>query len=112
MGSGAACRCMGCAERWMQKPEFTAFLCLLRKAIGPTMEQDDNKEIMDGLWKGEMRCIGPRAKGAALWIIHLGIIRLFALKRNMDRGRACRSAPHQEGHAANVALRKVHRGRQ
>ena len=29
----------------------------------------DNKGIMDGLWRGDMKCIGPRAKDADLWII-------------------------------------------
>ena len=29
----------------------------------------DNKGLVDGLWRGEMRCIGPRAKDADLWIL-------------------------------------------
>ena len=48
--------------------ELTAFLYLLRKAVGPTMVHVDNKGIIDG-WRGEMRCIGPRAKDADLWIL-------------------------------------------
>ena len=29
----------------------------------------DNKGIMDGLWRGETRCIGPRAKDADLRVL-------------------------------------------
>ena len=28
----------------------------------------DNEGIIDGLWRGEMKCIGPKAKDADLWI--------------------------------------------
>ena len=28
----------------------------------------DNKGTIDGLWKGEVNCIGPKAKDADLWI--------------------------------------------
>ena len=30
-----------------------------------------NKGFIDVLWKGEMRCSGPRAKDADLWILIL-----------------------------------------
>ena len=41
--------------------ELTAYWCLLTKnAIGPTMVSVYNK---DGLWRGEVKCIGPKAKG-------------------------------------------------
>ena len=33
-----------------------------------TTDHVDNKGIIDGLWRGEMKCIGPRAKNADLWI--------------------------------------------
>ena len=39
---------------------LTAFLCFLKKAL--SYHGHDNEEIMDGLWRGEMRCIGPKAK--------------------------------------------------
>ena len=52
----------------IKRTELTACLCLFGKAIGPTMVHVDNKGIIDGLWKGEMRCIGPRANDADLWI--------------------------------------------
>ena len=38
-------------QRTIQQAEFTAFLCLLRKAIGPTMVHVDIKGIIDGLWR-------------------------------------------------------------
>ena len=47
---------------------MTAFLCLLRKAIGLTMVHVDDRGILGGLWRGEIRCIGPRANDADLWI--------------------------------------------
>ena len=54
-------------QRTIRRGELTAFLCLLRKAVGPTLLYVDNKGIVYGLWRGEMRCIGPRAKDADLW---------------------------------------------
>ena len=44
--------------------ELTAFSCLLLMAIGPAKAHVDKKGIIDGLWRGEMRLIGPRAKDA------------------------------------------------
>ena len=41
----------------IKRAELTAFLCLFRKAVGPTMLHVDNKGIMDGLWRAEMRYI-------------------------------------------------------
>ena len=32
------------------------------------MVQVDNKGIIDGLWRGDMICIGPKANDADLWI--------------------------------------------
>ena len=40
-------------HRTIKRAEMTAFLCLLRKVIGPTKEHVDNKGIIDGLRKGE-----------------------------------------------------------
>ena len=37
-------------QRTMKGAELTAFLCLLRKAIGPLVFHAGNKELMDGLW--------------------------------------------------------------
>ena len=34
----------------MKGAELTAFLCLLRKAIGPLVFHVGNKGIIDGLW--------------------------------------------------------------
>ena len=56
-------------QRTIKRAEKTAFLCLLRKAIGLAMVNVDIKEMIDGLWRGEMRCTGPRAKDADLWMI-------------------------------------------
>ena len=68
------CQCTGCTQRWMpslryiqrtiKRGESAAFLCFVRKGNGPTMVHVDNKGINDGLWRGETRCIGPKAKDA------------------------------------------------
>ena len=56
-------------QRTIKRAELTAFLCLMGKAIGPTIVHVDNNGIIDGLWKGEMKCIGPTTKDADLWIL-------------------------------------------
>ena len=56
-------------RRTIKRAELTAFLCLLRRAISPAMVHVDKKGIIDRLWRGEMRCVGPRAKDADLWIL-------------------------------------------
>ena len=61
-------------QRTIKRAELTAFLCLLRKAIGPTTVHIEHNGIIDGLWRCEMRCIGSRAKDADLWIMFLGRI--------------------------------------
>ena len=55
-------------QRTVQRAELTAFLCLLRRVIGPIKVHVDNKGIFDGLRKGE-KCIKPRAGHADLWKI-------------------------------------------
>ena len=44
-------------------------MSLFGTANGPTMAHVDNKGIIDGLWRGEIRCVGPKAKDADLWIL-------------------------------------------
>ena len=56
-------------QRTIKSVELTAFLCLLRKADGPTLVHVDHKRIIEGLWRREMKCIDPRAKDADLWIL-------------------------------------------
>ena len=52
----------------IKRAELTAFLCLLRKVIGPTKVHVDNKGTIDGLRKGEKECIKPRAVDADLFM--------------------------------------------
>ena len=61
------------AQRIMERAELTAFWCLLRKVIGPAMVHIDNKGIIDGLWRGKMKCIGPEVKDVDLWISFLAL---------------------------------------
>ena len=55
-------------QRTIKKAEMTAFLCLLKRVIGPTRAHVDNKGIVDGLRRGERECIKPRAGDADLSI--------------------------------------------
>ena len=54
-------------QRIVKSTELTGFLCFLRKANGPTTVHVGNKGIIDGSWRGEMRCIGPKANDAGFW---------------------------------------------
>ena len=56
-------------QRTIGRAELTAFVCLHMKIMGSAMVHADDKGIIDGLWKGEMKCIDPRAKDADLWIL-------------------------------------------
>ena len=56
-------------QRTIKRAELPAFLCLLRKAVGPTMVHVDNKGIFDALCRGFMKCTGSKAKDADLWIL-------------------------------------------
>ena len=53
-------------QRTIKRAELTAFLCLLRRIIGPDTEHIDNKGIIDGLWRGAMKCIGSKSEGRRL----------------------------------------------
>ena len=56
-------------QRTIERAELTAFLCLLKKVTaGPIKVHVDNKGIIDGLWRGERKCIDPKAGDADLWI--------------------------------------------
>ena len=55
-------------QRTIKSAELTAFLCLLKKVIGPIKVHVDNKGIIDGQWRGERKCIDPKAGDADLWI--------------------------------------------
>ena len=81
------------AQRSIKRTDLTAFLCLFKKAIGLTMVHVDNKGIIYGLWRGEMRCIGPRAQNADLWILIWEELHRF----------------HQEGTLVEVEHVKAHR---
>ena len=48
-------------QRTIKRAELTAFSCLLKRVIGV---HDDNKGIVDGLRRGESKCIRPRAGDA------------------------------------------------
>ena len=88
-------------QRTIKRAELTTFLCILRKAIGPTIVHVDDKWVIDGLWRGDEKCIGRKAKDADLWIPIWEELNNFRAKESTLR----RIVPRK---AANVALRKVH----
>ena len=51
-------------QRTVKRAELTAFLCLLKRVIGPIKVDVDNKGIVDGLWRGERERITPKAGDA------------------------------------------------
>ena len=55
-------------QRTIKRAALTAFLCLPKGVIGPVRVHVDNKGIIDGLRRGESKCIKPRAEDAELWI--------------------------------------------
>ena len=59
-------------QRTIKRAELTAFLCLLKKVIGPIQVHVDNKGIIDGLWRGEKKCVDPKAGDAHLWRKNVG----------------------------------------
>ena len=64
-------------QHTIKRTELTAFLCLLKKVIGPIKVHVDNKGMRDGLWSGERKCIDPKADDADLWLKILGSVASF-----------------------------------
>ena len=66
---------------------------------GPCMEcgtgstEDHEEGVIDGLWRGEAKCLGPKAKDADLWIL---------IWEELNR-------MHQEGKELEVGHVKAHR---
>ena len=72
-------------QRTIKRAELSAFLCLPRKATGPTMVHVDNKGIIDGLWGGETKCI---SKGDGRRLVHQeGFLKSSTSKRIALRRR-------------------------
>ena len=46
-------------QRTIKRAELTAFLCFLRRAIGPSMVLVANKGSIEGMWRREMQCGRP-----------------------------------------------------
>ena len=55
-------------QRTIKRAELTDFFCFLKRVIGPVREHVDNKSNIDGLRRGESKCIKPKAGDADLWI--------------------------------------------
>ena len=54
-------------QRSIKRAELTAFVCLLKKFIGPNKVQGNKRRIIDWLWRGQRKCIDPKAGDADLW---------------------------------------------
>ena len=65
------------------------------KVVGTTKVHVDNEGVTDGLWRGEMKCIGPKAEAADLWMKNLGRIALLDVERNFDGSGTRHSASHK-----------------
>ena len=97
-------------RRTIKRAELSVFLCL--QAIVLTVVDVDNKEIIDGLSRGEMKCIGQKAKDAEFVDLDLGRIAQSPPRRHTGGSRARQTASLHKGNSATVALRKVHHRRQ
>ena len=82
-------------QRTIERAELTAFIRHFRRKVDPTTDHFDNKGIIDGLWRGEMKCIGPKAKDADLWLCIWEEVRRI----------------HQEGVLLEVEHVKAHRSK-
>ena len=65
----------------IKRAELTAFTCLLKRVIRLIKVDVDNKGIIDGLWRGERRCIDPKAGDADLWISSWEELHLLVSKK-------------------------------
>ena len=56
-------------QRTIKRAALTAFLCLLKKFIlDPLKYMSTTKKLIDGLWRGERKCIDPKAGDVNQWI--------------------------------------------
>ena len=112
--------CVGCAKPWMLSLRYSA------PSRGPSWQlaflspcEDyrhhhgscGQQRIIDRLWTGEMKCIGPKANDADLWLLIWEVVRRIPSRRNIASSRACQGAWLKEGDAGNVALRPFCHGR-
>ena len=81
------CFCMECTAQWkyevqrtIKRAEPTAFTIKVHV---------DNKGITDGLWRGERKCIDPKAGDADLWIKLWEELQLFNVERKFSGSGAC-----------------------
>ena len=79
-------------QRTIKRAELTAFLCFLKKVIGPIKVHVDNNGIVDGLRKGEKECTKPRAGDADLWIKKFGRNHMSGRKRHFGGSGTCEGA--------------------
>ena len=73
-------------QRTTERVELAAFLASFRTAVSLTVVHVDNKGFIDGLWRGERKCIGPKAKDVDLSIEVLDEFNKWRSKRYIDRG--------------------------
>ena len=68
------------AQRTIKRTELTTFLFLQKKMMGLVKVHVDSKGIIDALWRGERKCVDPKAGDADLRIKMLEELHLFMSK--------------------------------
>ena len=69
-------------QRTIRRVELTAFFCLLRMIIRHTTAHVDNKGIIDGLCREEMKGIAPQSEGRRPVDVDLGGGAQISSRRN------------------------------
>ena len=67
-------------QRTIKRAELTAFLCLLNKVFGRIKVHVDNKGIIDGLWRGERKCLDRKGGDVDMWITNWEELNLLVSK--------------------------------
>ena len=89
-------------QRTTKRAELWACTMALSELVGPSTIRTDRMGILDGLWRGEEGCIGPKEKDADWWIKLLELIEC-SQKELGFRCKAC------QGASRRVARRKRRR---
>ena len=55
-------------QRTIKRAQLVAFTMALSELVGPSTVHTDNMGIMDGLWRGEEGCVGPKTIRCDLWL--------------------------------------------
>ena len=90
-------------QRTVKRAELTAFLCLLKKVLGLIKVHVDKKGIIDGLRRGERKCIDPKAGDADLWIkiweeLHLLVSKEISVEVEQEKAHRTKNDKKEMSH--------------